>query len=80
MEKTCYKILYQKKQDLSGYWYTKKGYYETQVQAEKYISILEQVSDIYSVLRVEPFVIVVPDPVQKQPKRAAKKANTRRQK
>lgn len=78
MEKTYYKILYQKKQDLSGNWYTKKGYYETQTQAEKYISILEQVSDIYAALRVEPFTIVVPDPVQKQTKQAAKKTITHR--
>lgn len=73
MEKTFYKILYQKKQDLSGGWYTKKGYYETQVQAEKYISILEQVSDIYAALRVESFIVVVPDPIQKESKKAGKR-------
>lgn len=73
MQKTYYRILYQKKQDTEKNWYSKKGYYETQMQAEKYISILEQVSDIYSALRVEPFTIVVPDPIQKQPKRVGKK-------
>ena len=80
MEQTYYKIMYQKKNDGSGAWYAKKGYYAKQEQAQKYIDILEQVSDVYSILRVEPFTIVVPDPVQKQHKQAAKKAITRRQK
>lgn len=74
MEKTYYKIMYQKRNDISGCWYTKKGYYETQLQAEKYISVLEQVSDIYAALRTEPFVVIVPDPIQKESKKAGKKA------
>lgn len=70
MEQTYYKIMYQKKNDDSGTWYAKKGYYAKQEQAQKYIDILEQVSDIYSVLRLESFIVSVPDP-QEQNKKAA---------
>lgn len=72
MQKTYYRILYQKKQDPSCAWYSKKGYYETLTQAEKYISVLEQVSDIYAALRTESFIVNVPDPAKKAGIRAGK--------
>ena len=73
MQKTYYRILYQKKQDTEKNWYPKKGYYETLTQAEKYISVLEQVSDIYAALRTESFIIDIPDPTKKTSIRAGKR-------
>lgn len=51
--KTYYQIRYQKKTDNTGKWFVKCTCTE-KWQAEKFVDILEQVSDIYKALQVVP--------------------------
>lgn len=56
MEKTYYQIKYKKKLDSVPKWYL-KGTYRTKAEAERFMDVLSQVSDIYSELKVEPITI-----------------------
>ena len=56
MKKTCYQIKYRKLKDRTGKWFVKCTCLD-KLAAERFIDVLNRVSDTYAELKIEPIQI-----------------------